>query len=150
MNRYEWTTPLNREEILERLQEDASVWSERKFWTKHKTFFFRMGRKDQAQIFYTGHIFGAVRGTVQFREREGESTVRVDAGIAPISILCVILLLLLCVWLAVLDITYYGVTGLGRDLVIFIIGLLGLRETLRNRRDIPVLTEYIRKRLENK
>ena len=86
----------------------------------------------------------------QIREREGESTVLVDAGIAPISILCVILLLLLCVWLAVLDITYYGVTGLGRDLVIFIIGLLGLRETLRNRRDIPVLTEYIRKRLENK
>ncbi|MBU5627165.1 hypothetical protein KQI82_09625 [Oscillibacter sp. MSJ-2] len=148
MTQCELESSLTAEEIADRLKKNAGAWSEKKLWTTRKSYYFRTRRDGLVEVAYTGKIFGAVSARVRLTKREaGGTDVSVQAGVAPTTLICSVILLIIALWLAVMDVRLYGVSGLARDVLYFLIALLGIREALRNRKEIPVLMEFIQKNL---
>lgn len=148
MTQFELESSLTAEEIVGRLKENAGAWSEKKLWTTRKSYYFRRRKNGQVEVAYTGKVFGAVCAKLRLTRREaGGTDVSVRAGIAPTTLICSVLLLIIALWLAVMDVRLYGISGLARDVLYFLIALLGIREALRNRKEVPVLVEFIQKNL---
>ena len=148
MTQCELESGLTAEEIVGRLKKNAGDWSEKKLWTTRKSYYFRTRSDGQAEVAYTGKVFGAVCARLRLKKLEaGGTDVSVQAGVAPTTLICPVLLLIIALWLAVMDVRLYGVSGLARDVLYFLIAFLGIREALRSRKEIPVLVEFIQKNL---